>query len=99
MITNRWLVADTVRTDRKDIFCLWGADPRHIGTLTSGSRTYLERFERDISLIRKSPDMRLILEHLVEELNRNSLDENRIRDIGSSAQKILDALDVPYAEG
>ena len=99
MNPNFWLVADTVRTDRKDLFCLWGDDPRHIGTLISGSRTYLQRFERDVSLIRKSPDMRAILEELVEELSRNSLDEERIREIGATAMRVLDSLDAPYAEG
>ena len=99
MNSNVWIIADTVRTDRKDIFSLWDDDPRHIGTLISGSRTYLQRFERDVSLIRKSPDMRAILEEFVEELNKNALNEERIRQIGETAIKVLEALDVPYAEG
>ena len=43
--------AATVKTGRVDLFKLGEADSYHIGTLTSGSKSNLERFEKDVKFI------------------------------------------------
>lgn len=99
MGTHGWLVADTIRSDRKDIFCLTGPDQRHVGTIISGSRTYLGRFERDVTLIRKSPDMQSVLADLLEGVECNSLDEHSLRTLSLRARNILEDIAAPYREG
>ena len=99
MKRRSWLVADTVRTDRKDIFCFVEGDQHHVGTFISGSRKYLQRFETEISLIRRSPEMKLILQSLVDEARSNSISHDRIRQLAQNARMLLDEIEEPYEEG
>jgi len=99
MSKRTWLVADTVRTDRKDIFCFAEDNQHHVGTIISGSRKYLERFEAEISLIRRSPEMRSILQALVDEGRSNSICRDRIQQLAQDATVILDEIREPYEEG
>ena len=94
-----WLVADTVRTDRKDIFCLVEGIQHHVGTIISGSRRYLQRFEAEVALIRRSPEMKSFLQLLVEEGRSNSISLDRIRTLVQDAIVILDEIERPYQEG
>ena len=99
MKRRTWLVADTVRTDRKDIFCFVEGNQHHVGTIISGSRRYLERFETEVSLIRRSPEMKSILQSLVDEGRSNKVCPNRIRQLAQIASMILDEIGAPYEEG
>ena len=99
MRRRAWLVADTVRTDRKDIFCFVEGDQHHVGTIISGSRKYLQRFETEISLIRRSPEMKRLLQSLVDEGRCNRISVDRIRQLAQDARIILDEIEEPYEEG
>jgi len=99
MKKRAWLVADTVRTDRKDIFCFADGDQHHVGTIISGSRKYLERFETEVSLIRRSPEMKSILQSLVDEGRSNCICPDRIKQLAQTASMILDEIGNPYEEG
>lgn len=99
MKRRAWLVADTVRTDRKDIFCFAEGNQHHVGTIISGSRKYLERFESEVSLIRRSPEMKNILQSLVDEGRSNSFCPDRIQQLAQVASMILDEISQPYEEG
>ena len=41
----------TVTTGRVDLFKIDGKEPYHIGTLVSGSRSKIDRFEGDVKFI------------------------------------------------
>ena len=56
-----WEVTDTVYADRKNIFTFEPAAPYHVGTIISGSRSQLGRFEADVALIRAAPAMQKAL--------------------------------------
>ncbi len=99
MRRRAWLVADTVRTDRKDIFCFTEGDQHHVGTIISGSRKYLQRFETEVSLIRRSPEMKRLLQSLVDEGRSNSISLDRIRQLALDARIILNEIEAPYEEG
>jgi hypothetical protein len=99
MRTRAWLVADTVRTDRKDIFCFVEGEQHHVGTLISGSRKYLHRFENEVSLIRRSPEMKRLLQSLVDEGRSNSISLDRIQQLAMDARIILNEIEAPYEEG
>lgn len=93
------MVADTVRSDRKDIFSFSPTDQHHVGTLVSGSRKYLDRFERQVALIRRSPEMHDLLIRLVREARYNDINALRISDLAHEAQAILTEIEAPYQEG
>lgn len=55
-------VTDTAHPDQKNIFAFPPGTPYHVGTIISGSRSKLHRFEANIFLIRRAPAMRLALD-------------------------------------
>ena len=94
-----WVVADTVRTDRKDIFCFSEDDRHHVGTIISGSRRYLNRFERQVALMRRCPDMRTLLERIVSECLESDSQVPSLVAIAADAKRLLDDIERPYQEG
>jgi len=93
MAENHWLVTDTVRTDRKDIFSFSSESKHYVGTLISGSRIYIERFEKDISLIKRSPEMKALLTEFVQTLSNESSLDPRLRELTDKASRILTSID------
>jgi hypothetical protein len=58
---TRWAVESTVHTDRKNIFAFASEHGAyHVGTLISGSKSNLDRFDADARLIAAAPDHALI---------------------------------------
>ena len=47
LAASHYVATSTVFTGRRNLFSLQAGQERHIGTLVSGSRTKLERFDRD----------------------------------------------------
>lgn len=95
-----WCITDTVYSDRKNIFCLAENSEFHIGTLVSGSRSRLDRFESTLPLIRHAPDLAHSLSDIVALLKRDisNLDAYELQKI-RHAEFLLGRLIAPYAEG
>ena len=73
---NFWEVTDTVYADRKNIFAFDPVVPYHVGTIISGSRSQLGRFDADVALIRAAPAMRIALDCAAELLHNDLVDGN-----------------------
>jgi hypothetical protein len=80
-----WEVTDTVYADRKNIFALGVEVPYHVGTIISGSRSKLARFETDVGFIRTAPAMRAVLGSaanlLCDERIRGDVDLIELRSV------------------
>ncbi len=95
-----WCITDTVYSDRKNIFCLAENSEFHIGTLVSGSRDQLDRFEATLPLIRHAPDLAHALSVVVALLKRDisNFDDCELEKI-KHAEGLLSYLTTPYVEG
>jgi hypothetical protein len=77
---TRWTVTPTVHSDRKNVFAFVGDTGAYqVGTLVSGSKTSLDRFEADGRLIAASPRMLAALKlanGMLKEWERRADDED-----------------------
>jgi hypothetical protein len=60
-VRGPWRVTHTVHRDRKNLFCLAPRAEHHIGTIISGSKGGIERFEGTVRVIEAAPDMYFLL--------------------------------------
>lgn len=94
-----WCVTDTVYSDRKNLFCLAPTNEFHIGTLVSGSRSQLARFESALPLIRHAPDMAILLAEIVEAVDGEIEEASPASELLKRAKKLIDLVALPYREG
>ncbi len=100
MSKGPWRVTDTVKTGRKNIFCMATGEEHHIGTITASSVEYIERFENSVSLIRKAPELSCLLSKFINVMrNSNELDEEELRELAFEALQIIGAINEPFEEG
>jgi hypothetical protein len=71
-----WEVTDTVHPDRKNLFCMSPGREHHVGTIVSGSRSKLDRFEDEVRLISVAPQMRDVLQETLALLDGFELADN-----------------------
>jgi len=94
-----WCITDTVYSDRKNLFCLAPMKEFHIGTLVSGSRSQLTRFESALPLIRHAPDMAILLAEIVEAVDERTEAVGPATELLEKAKKLLHLVALPYREG
>ena len=63
-----WRATITVHSDRRNLFELHPNHEFHIGTIVSGSKSEIPRFDYYVSLIEKTPIMREILIEVFEKI-------------------------------
>lgn len=80
MRVTHWSVTPTVHSDRKNIFAFAGENGAYqVGTLVSGSKTKLDRFDADARLIEKAPQLYAHLQRLaslIEELRDDQVSQH-----------------------
>ncbi|UCI30752.1 hypothetical protein [Mesorhizobium sp. B4-1-4] len=94
-----WCITDTVFSDRKNLFCLAPMREFHIGTLVSGSRSQLHRFESALPLIRHAPDLATTLKELVAVVERTEVSDEMTKGTIAKAKRLLRLVTLPYQEG
>ena len=67
-VNGPWLVTDTVRSDRKNLFSFEPNHEFHIATLVSGSQEQIDRFEDAIALLCEAPEMYALLLEILSKV-------------------------------
>ncbi len=87
---GKWQVTDTVSSTRKNLFCIEPNNGFHIGTIVSGSRSRLDRFEHSLSMMCAVPEMLYVLETIAASLRAGEgLDRSTLL---SEIETILDGI-------
>ncbi len=76
---HQWIVTHTVHANRRNVFSFGEAEAYHVGTIISGSRSKLVRFDGDVQLIAAAPELKELLEEAVKLLDANSALRERIQ--------------------
>lgn len=71
-----WKSTITVHSDRMNLFELHPNHEFHIGTIVSGSKSEIPRFEHYVSLIEKTPMMRAMLIQVIEKITSSTMQSN-----------------------
>lgn len=87
-----WEVVPTVLSDRQILFGVAPLQEYHIGTFISGSRSGLEIFRANLSLMRYSPLMFDLLNQLHDELSAKTTDVKRITRLKKECRRLLEAV-------
>lgn len=94
---GKWQITDTVCSTRKNLFCVDPNSGYHVGTIVSGSRSRLDRFERSLALIRAAPEMLYVLEAVATSIRAGKAFDRA--ELLSAIESVLEGLDSLSVEG
>lgn len=94
---GEWQITDTVCSTRKNLFSVDPHSGYHVGTIISGSRSKIDRFERCLRLIRAAPEMFYALETLAASLRAG--EELEADELLSVIEGVLEGIGSPSGEG
>jgi hypothetical protein len=94
---GKWQITDTVSSTRKNLFSIDPQSGYHVGTIISGSRSKLDRFERSLTLIRAAPDMLYVLDTVAASLRAG--EELDTAELLSLIDSVLERVASPTGEG
>ena len=94
---GEWQITDTVSSTRKNLFSVDRHRGYHVGTIISGSRSQIERFELSLSLIRVAPEMHYILSSVASSLRSGEDVDNS--ELLSMIDTVLSRVSPPSGDG
>ncbi len=96
-VYGEWQITDTVCSTRKNLFSIDPLHGYHVGTIISGSRSKIDRFERSLALIRAAPEMLYVLEVVAASLRAGEALDSA--ELLSAIDGVLDGVATSSGEG